>query len=68
VLKVNECLLRLTLKDREKAVDENLDAGKTKEAFSLKKLGGNIMSALTGCLSPLIPVMIVAGMLKMLQF
>jgi PTS system beta-glucosides-specific IIC component len=50
----------------QKAVDENLDAGKSKEAFSLKKLGGNIMSALTGCLSPLIPVMIVAGMLKML--
>lgn len=52
----------------QKAVDENPDGmeiKKDKTPFSLKKAGGNIMTALTGCLTPLIPAMVVAGMLKM---
>lgn len=47
------------------AVDENPDAGKAKEPFSLKKIGGSIMDALTGVMSPLIPVIMVAAMIRM---
>lgn len=36
-----------------------------KEKFSLKKIGNNIMSTLSGCITPILPVFIVCGIMKM---
>ncbi|MDE7262604.1 MAG: PTS transporter subunit EIIC [Oscillospiraceae bacterium] len=48
---------------KQSAIKENLD--NVKEPFSLKKIPENIMGALTGCLTPLLPALMVAGMFKM---
>ena len=45
-------------------LSENLD--KPKEKMTLKKIGSNIMDALAGCLTPLIPLLVAASMFKML--
>lgn len=44
------------------AIDENLD--KPKEKLTLKSIGSNIMSYLSGSMTPLIPVMLAAAMFK----
>ncbi|GAQ00837.1 PTS fructose transporter subunit IIB [Companilactobacillus farciminis] len=47
-------------------IDENLDKNlTTKETFSWKKLGNNILNKLAGSLTPLIPILIGASMFKM---
>lgn len=43
-------------------IDENLD--KPKEKLTLKQIGSNIMSYLSGSMTPLIPVMMAAAMFK----
>ncbi|MCD8353582.1 MAG: PTS transporter subunit EIIC [Clostridiales bacterium] len=47
------------------AVDENLDA--PKEKLTPKKVGSNIMSFLSGSMTPMIPAMITAAMFKTIQ-
>lgn len=47
----------------QEAIDENLDG--PKEKLTLKKIGGNILGYLSGSMTPLIPIMMAAGMLKM---
>ena len=39
---------------------------KTKEKLTLKKVGSNILETLSGCVVPLIPLMMAASMFKML--
>jgi len=45
-------------------LSEDLD--KPKEKLTLKKIGSNILDALAGCLTPLIPLLVAASMFKML--
>jgi PTS system beta-glucosides-specific IIC component len=45
---------------KEKAIDENLDTEKEKKKFSI----GALFDAIAGCLTPLIPPMIGAGLIK----
>ena len=47
---------------KQDAIDENVD----KKAFNIKDVPNNIMSALSGCLTPIIPVLMAAGMIKMI--
>lgn len=42
------------------------DLDKPKEKLTLKSIGNNILNALAGCLTPLIPLMVAASMFKML--
>ncbi|ALS00192.1 PTS fructose transporter subunit IIB [Enterococcus silesiacus] len=44
-------------------IQENLD--KPKEKLTFKRLGNNILDALAGCLTPLIPLLVAASMFKM---
>lgn len=44
------------------ALDENLD--KPKETLTPKTVGSNILNYMAGCMTPLIPVMLAAGLLK----
>lgn len=44
------------------AINENLDA--PKEKLTIKSIGGHIMNYLAGCMTPLIPVLMAAGMFK----
>lgn len=44
------------------AIDENLD--KPKEKLTAKKIGSNILNYVAGSMTPLIPVMMAAGLLK----
>lgn len=46
------------------AVEENLDAPKQK--LTVKSAFNGVMGAITGCLTPLIPILMIAGMVKML--
>ena len=46
------------------SLSEDLD--KPKEKLTLKKIGSNILDALAGCLTPLIPLLVAASMFKML--
>lgn len=46
---------------KREAIQENLDDKK----FDIKQVPKKIMGALTGCLTPLIPVLLVSGMFKM---
>lgn len=64
VPKVYDYLCEMSGLKKEAAIDENLDA--SKEKLTLKKLGSNIMGAIIGCLTPIIPVLIVAGLIKMI--
>ena len=47
----------------QEAVNENLDG--PKEKLTLKKIGNDALSGLSGCLTPIIPALMVSGMLKM---
>ncbi|SER51189.1 PTS system IIB component, Glc family /PTS system IIC component, Glc family [Isobaculum melis] len=44
-------------------ISENLD--KPKEKLTFKRVGNNILDALAGCLTPLIPLLVAASMFKM---
>ncbi len=46
------------------SIDENLDG--PKEKLTLKKVGSNIMNYMAGCMTPLIPVLMAAGLFKAL--
>ena len=45
-------------------IDENLDGG-PKKKLTLKQIGSNIMGALSGSITPVLPVFIVCGSFKM---
>lgn len=57
-------ICRLSDRQIEDQIEENLD--KVKKPFSLKTLGNAIMDGMTGCLTPIIPVLICSGMVKMI--
>ena len=46
------------------AINENLDEDKPKEKLTAKKIGSNIMNYLSGSMTPLLPIMLAAGMFK----
>lgn len=48
----------------QESINENLDG--PKEKLTLKKLGGNIMNYLAGSMTPLIPVLMAAGLFRAL--
>ena len=47
-------------------IDENLDADLEKKPFSIKDIPGNMLHALSGCIFPLIPILIPAGLMLLL--
>lgn len=49
---------------KQKAVDENLD--KPKEKLTVKGFFNGILNGIAGCMTPLIPLLCVAGLLKMI--
>ncbi|MCI8374050.1 MAG: PTS transporter subunit EIIC [Lachnospiraceae bacterium] len=48
------------------AIDENLDEVQEKKDLSIKGIGNAILSSLSGCLTPIIPILIVSAMFKTL--
>lgn len=50
------------------AVDDDPDgvASKSKEPFSWKKLPSRILGAIVGCLTPILPILIAGGLIKMI--
>lgn len=48
------------------AVEEDLDANRRAEKLTWKNAGNRILSALSGCLTPIIPILIVSAMFKTL--
>lgn len=48
------------------AVNENLDENREKKDLTLKGIGNSILSSLSGCLTPIIPILIVSAMFKTL--
>lgn len=48
----------------QEAINENLDG--PKEKLTLKKVGGNIMGYLSSCMTPMIPVLMAAGLCRAL--
>lgn len=65
VNKVYDTLCKVGGLEKQTAIDEDLDT-KVKQPFSLKRLGNDIMNGLTGCLTPIIPILILAGLIKMM--
>ena len=63
VPKVYEEVCRLGGFEKKNAIDENLD--KSKEKLTVKSFFGNILNGIAGCMTPLIPLLLVAGLLKM---
>lgn len=51
---------------RMAGIDENLDADLEKKPFSIKDIPGNMLHALSGCIFPLIPILIPAGLMLLL--
>ncbi|MDO4312349.1 MAG: PTS transporter subunit EIIC [Eubacteriales bacterium] len=49
---------------KQKAVEENLD--KPKEKLTVKGFFNGILNGVAGCMTPLIPLLLVAGLLKMI--
>lgn len=49
---------------KQKAVDENLD--KPKEKLTVKGFFNGVLNGIAGCMTPLIPLLCVAGLLKMI--
>lgn len=49
--------------EKKAAIDENLD--KPKEKMTVKSFFNNILNGIAGCMTPLIPLLLVAGLLKM---
>lgn len=56
--------IQLTGLAAQNAVDENLDA--KKEKFSWKKVPGKMMDYVSGCISPVLPIIIATGIFKLL--
>lgn len=52
--------------ERMAGIDENLDAALEKKPFSVKDIPGNMLRALSGCIFPLIPILIPAGLMLLL--
>lgn len=50
----------------EESINENLDGGKSKFKFSIGNIFNAIIDAITGSMAPLIPMLIGAGMIKVL--
>ncbi|MGT2683013.1 PTS transporter subunit EIIC [Streptococcus porci] len=67
VPKVYDELCQLGNFTKEKQIDENLDAGKVREKLTLKTLGNNILNYMSRSMTPLIPVMLAAGLFKALN-
>ncbi len=66
VSKVYAELCKMTGREQETAIKENLDKELLgKEPFSWKKLPGRLLDALSGCVTPVLPVVIVAAIFKM---
>ncbi len=63
VPKVYTEFCKLTGLAAQEAIQENLDG--PKEKLTPKKIGGNILNYMAGSMTPLIPIMMAAGMLKM---
>ncbi len=62
--KVYAEVCRLGGLETQAAIDENLDGG-PKKKLTLKQIGSNIMGALSGSITPVLPVFIVSGIFKM---
>lgn len=62
---VYDALCRIGGFAAQSAVDENLDTPAVKEKLTPKKIGANILDALAGCLTPVIPLIIGSSMFKM---
>lgn len=65
VPKIYVCICELADFKAEETINENLDGAK--EKLTPKKIGSNIMNFLSGSMTPLIPVMVAAGMFKTLM-
>lgn len=52
--------------ERKAGIDENLDGDLTKKPFSVKDIPNNMLHALSGCIIPLIPILIPAGLMLLL--
>lgn len=52
--------------DRKGMIDENLDENLPKQKLSIKGLLTGIMDGVSGCITPLIPMMIAGGMIKVI--
>lgn len=63
VPKVYEEICALGGFEKKAAIDENLD--KPKEKLTVKSFLNNILNGISGCMTPLIPLLLVAGLLKM---
>ena len=63
VPKVYDELCALGNFEKKPSIDENLD--KPKEKLTVKSFFGNILNGISGCMTPLIPLLLVAGLLKM---
>lgn len=64
VSKVYEELCAIGGFTKQAAVDENLD--KPKQKLTVKSFFGGILDGVAGCMTPLIPLLLVAGLLKMI--
>lgn len=60
-----DALCRIGGLEKQIAIDEALDV-KTKKPLSFKRLGNGIMDAIAGCLTPLLPILILSGLIKMM--
>ena len=50
----------------EQAIDENIEPADSKKSKSFKNVFSNILNAISGCLTPAIPVLIGCGMIKVI--
>ncbi len=66
VSKVYDELCALGGFEEQKAIDENLDDDKPKQPMTVKRFFGSILDGVAGCMTPLIPLLLVAGLLKMI--
>lgn len=64
VNQVYDEFIRIAELASQKPVDENLDM--PKEKFSIKSIPGKIMDYVSGCISPILPIIIVTGIFKLL--
>ncbi|MGN0352929.1 MAG: PTS transporter subunit EIIC [Roseburia sp.] len=66
VSKVYDELCDIAGFEKKDAIDENLDEPKKKEKITFKSVGNGILNGIAGCMTPLIPLLLVAGLLKMI--
>ena len=64
VVEVYEEVCRIAGIQKEAAIKENLDAVSEKKKFSWKDIPSAILSGLSGCMTPVLPVLIAASMIK----